>query len=246
MVNLADKVSSAHSLQTCDAEAIRYLRREIAAGKHWFIALLGAIGLWSSAEEARDGHVFRYLIDGEAFDWLLLAERLCEAVADLLPDAEKDTLLFHGELPLEVSPEQVKEFFGSLKYNQYLNYFYGISVEKALIQAVKEEVYKERQLLSRRNERDVDGEAYRRIYGATKTVLLKRFRKEKSHPSRRSMSLTELKEFNYWLFKYRLVQCDKARVASDTRKGLKQLKSRYSDGGFFGVLATESLTSGHG
>ncbi|GAJ03845.1 unnamed protein product, partial [marine sediment metagenome] len=30
-------------------------------------------------------------------------------------------------------------------------------------------------------------------------------------------------EFTYWLFKYRLNHCDKARVASDTKKGLEQL-----------------------
>jgi hypothetical protein len=34
------------------------------------------------------------------------------------------------------------------------------------------------------------------------------------------MSLSELKEFTYWLFKYRLKHNDKERVASDTRKAL--------------------------
>jgi len=29
--------------------------------------------------------------------------------------------------------------------------------------------------------------------------------------------------FTYWLFKYRLRQCDRAKVASDTRRGLAQL-----------------------
>jgi len=34
------------------------------------------------------------------------------------------------------------------------------------------------------------------------------------------MSLAELKEFTYWLFKYRIKNTDKERVASDTRKAL--------------------------
>ena len=38
------------------------------------------------------------------------------------------------------------------------------------------------------------------------------------------MDLKESKEFTYWLFKYRLSKSDKARIASDTRKGLQQLE----------------------
>jgi hypothetical protein len=37
------------------------------------------------------------------------------------------------------------------------------------------------------------------------------------------MSMSESKEFTYWLFKYRVARSDKARIASDTRKGLDQL-----------------------
>jgi len=57
-------------------------------------------------------------------------------------------------------------------------------------------------------------------------VLLKRFRRENGYPQLKSISLTELKEFTYWLFKYRLNHCDKARVASDTKKALTQLRSK--------------------
>jgi len=35
-----------------------------------------------------------------------------------------------------------------------------------------------------------------------------------------------MKEFTYWLFKYRLKHCDKARVASDTKKALDWLNGR--------------------
>jgi hypothetical protein len=37
------------------------------------------------------------------------------------------------------------------------------------------------------------------------------------------MLLSEMHEFTYWLFRYRVRQCDGARVASDTRRGLVQL-----------------------
>ncbi len=206
-----------------DAEVIRYLEQAITGGKHWYIALLEAIGLRTVAEEVHNGRRYCYLIAGEAFDWLLLAERLCEAVDGLLPDDEKTALLFHGQPPLNLTVEKFTELIGSSKYHQYLNYFYGITVEGALILAVQEEVRKERRALGYNTEHDVVNEVYRRIYGATKAVLLKRFRREKGYPQVKSISLTELKEFTYWLFKYLLRQCDKARIASDTKKALHQL-----------------------
>jgi len=204
-------------------EAVRYLEQAIASGKHWYIALLEAIGLWSVAEEVYNGRHYCYLIAGEAFDWLLLAERFCEAAGDLLPDEEKTALLFHGKPPLELTAEKFKELIGSAKYHQYLNYFYGITVEEALILTVQEEVRKERRASGYSREHDVANEAYRRVYGTTKAVLLRHFRKEKAYPLLKSISLTELKEFTYWLFKYRLEHCDKARIASDTKKALLKL-----------------------
>jgi len=226
---LDSKLQSSYLTATGDAEAIRHLRQAITEGKHWYIALLEAIGLWTAAEEVRNGRTYRYLIAGEAFDWLLLAERLCEAVDGLLPDAEKIALLFHGKPPLNLTTKQFKQFIGSSKYHQYLNYFYGIIVEEALILAVQDEVRKERRTLGYNKEHDYDSEVYRRIYGATKAILIKHFRQEKGYPQLKSISLTELKEFTYWLFKYRLKQCDKARVASDTKKALQQLHAN----GFF-------------
>ena len=218
-----NQLQSSRLTPVSDAGVIGYLEQAITGGKHWYIALLEAIGLWTVAEEVHNQRCYRYLIAGEAFDWLLLAERLCQAVDGLLPDAEKTALLFHGQPPLNLTVDRFKELIGGGKYHQYLNYFYGITVEEALILAVQEEVRKERRTSGYNKEHDVVGEVYRRIYGATKPVLLKRFRREKGYPHLKSISLTELKEFTYWLFKYRLKQCDKARIASDTKKALQQL-----------------------
>ena len=222
------------------AEVIRYLEQAITGGKHWYIALLEAIGLWTVAEEVHNGRRYCYLIDGEAFDWLLLAERLCQEVDGLLPDDEKTALLFRGQPPLDLTVDRFQELIGGGKYHQYLNYFYGITVEEALILAVQEEVRKERRTLgySNNKEHGVLNEVYRRIYGATKPVLLRRFRREKGYPYLKSISLAELKEFTYWIFKYRLKQCDKARIASDTKKALQQLNL---NGYPKGLVADESL-----
>jgi len=228
VTELDNQLSFPQSTSAGDAEAIRYLEQAITSGKHWYMALLEAIGLWTTAEETCNGRSYRYLIAGEAFDWLLLAERLCQTVDGLLPHDEKIALLFYGQPPLNLAKKKFKELIGSGKYHQYLNYFYGITVEQALILAVQDEVRKERRIWGYNGEHDTVNEVYRRIYGATKAILLKRFRHDKAYPQLRSISLTELREFTYWLFKYRLKQCDKAKVASDTKKALDWLRQQRS------------------
>ncbi len=224
MARRGKRVPSSQLTLMGDAEAIRYLEQAITSGKHWYIALLEAIGLWSAATEVHNGRTYCYLIAGEAFDWLLLAQRLCEAVDGFLPAEEKLALLFNGKPPLDLSIKKFNELIGEAKYHQYLNYFYGITVEEALISAVQDEVRKERRVGGYNGDHDTTNEVYRRIYGAIRAVLLKQFRHEKAYPRVRSISLAELKEFTYWLFKYRLKQCEKARVASDTKKALEQLR----------------------
>jgi len=222
--------------------AIAHFQQAIAGGRHWFIALLESIGLWTEAEEEHNGRHYRYLIDGEAFDWLLMAERLCETVASLLPEKEKNDLLFHGKPPISMTTEMFKELIGQTKYQQYLNYFYGVTVEEALIWTVREEVRKEGRPLAGSSEHDVDSEVYQRIYGASKAAMLKSFRQEKGYPQIDTIGLSELKEFTYWLFKYRLNHCDKARVASDTKKALEW--AHNPDGLFQSITTDEPNPSG--
>lgn len=238
MTDLDNELKSPPSIAVGDAEAIRHLEQAIAGGKHWYIALLEAIGRWTSARENYNGRTYHYLIDGEAFDWLLLSERLCQTVDGLLPDDEKDALIFYGKPPFNLRPGEARELIGNSKYRQFLNYFYGITLEEALLLAVQEEVHKERQISGYNRKHDTNDEAYRRIYNDTKAALLKHFRQERGYPPSSSVTLTELKEFTYWLFKYRLRQSEKARVASDTKKALDYLKRQWAAKGFFGALST--------
>jgi len=206
-----------------DARAIEHLKQATASGTHWYLALLEAIKLWSSAEEDYNERHYCYLIDGEAFDWLLLAERLCEKISEQIPEKEKIDLLFFDHPPLELTKEKFKKLIGPAKYRAYLNYLYGVLAEEALVSAMVSEIRKERRALGLNKHADDLDKAYHRIYGASKQVLLDKFRKEKQHSRLKSTSLSELKEFTYWLFKYRLKICDKSRVASDTKKALMQM-----------------------
>lgn len=217
-----------------DAKAIEHLKQAIASGEHWYLALLEAIKLWNSAEEDYNEHHYCYLVEGEAFDWLLLAERLCQEIGAFIPEKEKIDLLFFDHPPLELTKEEFKKLIGAAKYRAYLNYLYGILVEESLISAVVDEIRKERRASGLNKHEDILDKAYQRIYGDSQATLLGSFRKEKQYPERKSTTLTELKEFTYWLFKYRLKICDKSRVASDTNKALMQMHRN---------LALKKLTS---
>lgn len=205
--------------------AVDRLEQSIRSGVHWYIALLESIAMWTRAEESLDNRVYHYLIAGEAFDWLLLAERLCDAINGLVPEDEKAALLFRSTPPLDLSPMEFRDRIGGVKYHQYLNYFYGITVEEALVLAVEEEVRKEKRAWGYTREHEATNEAYRRIYGPTFAIMLRHFRREKGYPETKSIDMTQLKEFAYWRFRYRLKACEKAKVASDTRKGLTWLKT---------------------
>jgi len=183
-----------------DREAIELFKQALASGQHWYLALLEAIGLWSSAEETYDGRHYRYLIGGQAFDWLLLAERLCQEFNGLLPEQEMLDLLISGQPPLELSEGEFEALIGGSKYRAYLNYFYGVVVERYLLLAVEEEVEKEH-----RAQVGLGGseDSYRRIYGADQPSLLRRFREETGYDQGNSITISELREFTYWLFQYR-------------------------------------------
>jgi hypothetical protein len=210
-------------VSTRDTRAVQGLKSAIAEGKNWYMAVLEAIRLWSSPEEDYNGRHYQYLVDSEAFDWLALTERLCEELDGLIPEKERTNLLFFGIPPIELSKDKFKNIIGASKYRAHLNYFYGILVEKFLVLAVTEEIRKEKRVLGLNNDNGVVDEAYQRIYGAPQFALLKQFRKERHYLQLRSIRVSELNEFTYWLFKYRIKTRDKSCVASDTQKALTKL-----------------------
>jgi len=205
-------------------EIIAELRRTIARGdEHWFAALLHAVREWPLPVETVGDRYYRYLIGGEAFDWLLLAERLCSEIEGMVPDDEVEALLFDGVLPLDTTEEELVQLLGA-KAAAYRNFYYGIVVEEALQHAVECEAVKERQSRVWENGH-LDDEVCQRIYGETRLELLARFQEQCEIPATDEIPLAVLKEFTYWLFKYRVNNSDPARTASDTRKGVAHLEA---------------------
>jgi len=204
-------------------DPIQYLRSSVAAGDHWYLALLKTMARWDQAEEVVGGRRYRYLIGGEAFDWLLLAERLVEELDGAVSADDWQALLFHGRPPLELDEEEFQTLIGTPKYQAYLNYLYGVVVEEALQLAVEEEIAKE-QHAHVWSAAPVDGAGvFQRIYGRSQPELLREFQEERGLAATDKLDLDALKEFTYWLFKRRVKTHEGARVASDTRKGLAAL-----------------------
>lgn len=203
--------------------AIAHLRESIEEGKHWYLSLLEAIGLWAAPEEVYQGEPLCYLIAGEAFDWLVLARRLCDSVNGLIPANEMEQLLEQSEPPIEVSNDDFKRMVGGAKYGALLNFWYGVNVEGALVEALSQSIRKERTAAGLASKRDVSDLAFHRAYGSSRTTLLEEFGKGRERMAGEELSEAEAKEFTYWLFKYRLENHDKAKVASDTKRGLQYL-----------------------
>jgi hypothetical protein len=210
------------------SEYIRLFQANLAAGKNWYIALLEAASQWTLAQEVIDGEVRNYLVGEEAFDLMLVAERLLEAGGESIPENEKRLFLFNNLPPVKLTQDELKNILGEEIFSRYLNYFYGITAEEALLVATEEEVRKEERGLNMKDEHKITDEAFFRIYGEIESSLLDKFRRAKEYPQIDSVNLGEIKEFTYWLFKYRLSHCDPEKSASDTKKALEWMKKQQS------------------
>ena len=210
-------------LEAATREIVDEFRRAVVGGHPWHLALFDAVARWRLPQEWVDGRYHRYLIGGEAFDWLLLAERLLDTVSGLVPVDEQEALLFHSRLPVEQTADEFREAIGSAKHRAHLNFLYGVVVEEALQLAVEEDVHKELRCQAWGQERRVDETVFERIYSRSREALLADFREQHARAAAETIMFGELQEFTYWLFKYRMRQCDRAKVASDTRRGLAQI-----------------------
>ena len=206
-------------------QAITHLKSALEKGVEWPRALLQAMALWTTPEEVYKDTRLVYLIASEAFDWITLACRLTSEVKDLIPPDDLEEMLFTGRFPTHVTEDDFKEILGSEKYSAYLNFLYGVEVELALQHVVELEVEKRFYASGRQFSSDHADTAFQRIYRASWDDLLAAYREDQDIPAVPAASLTELKGFTYWLFKRRLRVSDKAKIASDTRKGMAALDS---------------------
>ena len=222
------------ALSADQTPAVRAFAAALAEGDHWYTALLGAVRLWSRDEERYDGRSFRFMIAGEALDLLLVMERICWDVRHALPQEEYNALFFYARPPHTHSDRDFAHLLGEDKYRAYLSYFYGVTLEEVLLHAVEDEILKATNYGVTRDSRDPES-PYTRLYGRKESELLAEFSAERDRLVSGAMTLTEWKEFLYWLFKQRVANSLPERLASDTQKGLdtlRMLRGTYPDGPF--------------
>jgi hypothetical protein len=225
-------------------KAVLRFRQAIERGDDWFEALLETIADWEVSEEVVGERTYRYLIDGEAFDWLLLAERLCTELDGAIPAEERDGLLFFGKLPRQLDDDGFRHAIGDAKHKAHLNFVYGVAVEEALQLVIEEEVLKELRSLVWNSGENVERIVFDRIYGHSRDDLLDVYLTGRDLPVTGEMTYGDYKSFIYWLFKFRMNQSDPARVASDTRKALVQLSHLEAAARRRAQVASEPETNG--
>ena len=196
-------------------EIINRMKASIKAGKHWYLALVEAI---------RDYPEERFLIGGEALDWISLSQMLISETGEGTINRREITQFFnHGKPPINITPAEARQLVGDTKYNLYLNYLYGVTVEASLLKAVEAEIKKEFSSLGLAPPEDIQSRAFITIYEAEEDKLRAVFASE-TGAGLPNQEIRDI-EFIYWLFKYRLKISDKEKVASDTKKALNWLKS---------------------
>ena len=201
----------------------------LGRGEPWYHALLEVIARWvAPAEDTVDGVPRDYLIAGEAFDWLALAERLITAAGAHVPADEAERLLFRGEPPDGADEDDFARAIGPQKHRAHLNFQYGVVVEETLLLAAELDLLKARSLDGPRDE-PADIRAFAHVYGKPLGELMTLYRSETALPLGERMRQHEWQAFTYWCSKYRFRSGEPARVASDTRKALALLSRLHAE-----------------
>ena len=144
------------------------------------------MGRWIPAEEWHRDRRYKYMVGGEAFDWLLLAERLCDEASGYIPQRDLERLLFHGLLPEPLAEDDLRELLGVSKYRAYLNFHYGVVLEEALQLAAEEYARKRHLARGFSDSEELVEEAFLHLYTRTRSDLLSDYRDEAKLGSARS------------------------------------------------------------
>ncbi|MSP79216.1 MAG: hypothetical protein EXR67_06690 [Dehalococcoidia bacterium] len=217
------------TLTTESVQALEHLRSGVAAGRPWHIVLLEAISMWTSPREVVDGKRVQYLIYGEAFDVLALAQRLGEEILDFIPAPEWRQFRLHGRFPRELAEDDFQHILGEAKLKGLLNYWYGVALEGALQSAVRDEIRKDRANVGLKSQTGLIEQTFIRIYGSPRTLLMQQYREKYQPEHEGALEPWQRKEFTYWLFRLRVDLCEKERVASDTLKAMLWLQRKHPE-----------------
>ena len=205
------------------------LSARVGAEPHrWRDHIFNAVTQWSLPREeiADEPHV--YFIGGEAFNWRRLAERLAWHITFLLPEEEEvamarwleDDHMFGG-----LDESHFRRVLGHEKWRAYLNYFYGVTLERCLALYAGSRIAKAKFGGGQTVSDDMLDESFEALYGGTEQELWIAFASESgmSIESGVARTLAIDDEFTYWLFKRRIGTTYLAHVAHEVHHGLEAL-----------------------
>jgi hypothetical protein len=194
---------------------IKDLRENVHNGDNWHKAIIDCIVLWVAKEEFYRGYKYSYWIDNEAFDWITLTERLVSAIKSYIPKKDYYNVTFTGLLPSIESYSYLKTKISKPKLSQMRNYYYGIIIENF--------IYHYKLIQYQKNTLDYikqEESFYEDIYGEKLNLLYDQFISQTRITNRHRLNIHEYKQFCYWLFKYRIKNSDKAKMANETNLAL--------------------------
>jgi hypothetical protein len=193
----------------------------------WKSAVFSVISEWPLPDEDFEGEHYIYLLDGEAFDWRSLTDRLIRSCEGMVDSDELEALLLGSDPPDGMTDEEFVRVLGVEKHRAHLNYLYGVTVERGLLLATEETIRKRRVSRGFSPSDDHMDDAYIDLYRASIDELLGEYSDDTGwvSPKREpNFLLVDSDAFTYWLFKRRFKLAEPARLASDTRKALEQLE----------------------
>ena len=195
----------------------------------WRDHIFEALGQWRLPREEIDGEEHVYFIAGEAFNWRRLAERLAWHIGLQLPEDEEERMrlwieddhMFGGLEELAF-----RRVLGHDKWRAFLNYFYGVTLERCLVVHAGSRIAKASFTKGRRANDDLLDEAYDALYGESEGELWQRFLGESDLTvnSAASRTLAQDDEFTYWLFKRRIGTTYQTHIAHEVKHGLDALE----------------------
>ena len=222
-INSHSVISSNQILPNTSEELITALKNSIINGTSWPQALIQTMAKWPFPYETFKGRRYVYLIDGECFNMLLLAERLIPEVKELISFTDIENLLFKGTFPSDFDLSTLKHELGITKYRGHVNFFYGVVVEEILQYIVEKEIEKRFYSNGMATITNFDEETFQHLYKSKFNALYMKFCADKLTMKSKKPYFNDYIEFTYWLFKHRVNISDGAKIASDTKKALKHL-----------------------
>ena len=212
------------------ASALEDLSRRVdsdAAG--WRGHIFDAISRWRLPSERVADEEYVYIVGGEAFNWRRLAERLAWHIALQLPEDVEDEMqdwLEDADMFGGLEESEFRRLLGHEKWRGYLNYFYGVVLERCLFVHAGNAIGKDRVGRGRSVNDDVLDEAFFALYEAEESDLWAEFAVASGlgdhSGAARSMALED--EFTYWLFKRRIGSTYQIHVAHEVRHGLRMFE----------------------